>query len=133
MLLYQYWNRKLNAFTFSYIWFFSMLSWESNSGAKLQITHFGWRAGGMCYCKNIYHGYKRKNFLVGAPICASPGILMSENFGVSRANYWMINRKCDCENEVSCEKFAFLRNSNFWKSVSCQNYSYLEQLANVKN
>ena len=41
-----------------------------------------------------------------AVLCASPGVLGSKNFGINRVNYWMINRKNNCEHEVSCQKLT---------------------------
>ena len=42
----------------------------------------------------------------GAILCASPGILGSKSFGIYRINYWIINGKCNCEHEVSCQKLT---------------------------
>ena len=49
-----------------------------------------------------------------------PGQFESKNFGISRINYLMINRKWNCENEVSSRKLAVLKNRIFWKCNSSE-------------
>ena len=41
------------------------------------------------------------------------GILESKNFGINRVNYQKKNKRCNCENEVSCQKLAVPRNNIF--------------------
>ena len=54
---------------------------------------------------NFFYGFNRKIF--HAP---------SGNLSLKT-----INRKCNCEDEVSSRKLAVLKNSIFWKSSSCEN------------
>ena len=62
-----------------------MLPWESSFDAKLlKINHFGKKRAVCVTVKKIDHGIKRKDFPIGAPLFASPGILSSENAGMNR-------------------------------------------------
>ena len=39
-----------------------------------------------------------------------------KNFGISRVNDLMINRKCSFEKKVGIQKLTVLKTTNFWKS-----------------
>ena len=62
-----------------------------------------------------------ERFSGGAPLC-SPREFEFEFkiLGISRVKYQMINKKCNCGNEISSQKLAVPLNSTFWKNNSCE-------------
>ena len=56
-----------------------------------------------------------ERFPGGAPTLCTLGQFESKNSSITRVNYQMINRKCNCENEVSSQKLAVLKKASSGK------------------
>ena len=87
-------------------WSSSMLPWESNFDVDFLF---------MVYNRN------------SAPLGVPPSISRSKNSDILRVNYQMINRKCNCESEVSSRQLAVLKHSIFRKCSSSKKYNCFEE------
>ena len=63
------------------------------------------------------HGVKRKFFEWG-----THGYFQSKNSGISRGNYYVINRKHNCENKVSSRKSTILKTASSEKIALAKTY-----------
>ena len=93
-----YWNlyffkhpQKLRFFIFFYRYSCSMLPWENKLNVKFLFMVLIARFSG-----RYTHSFE------------------SKNSGISRVDYWMINRKYNYENKVNNWKLAVLKKSIFW-------------------
>ena len=85
LFLIKYWNWKPNFFPFcQQIAWFNIALRKQFWCKTFKNKPFWEKKSSMCYCKKIDHGIKRKDFPIGAPLFASPGILRSENAGMNR-------------------------------------------------